>query len=58
MIMETTASIFLLWKASCDVQGKQRQAMKRGFWTGKDLVSQLEEKEEYPAVFSLFHCKI
>lgn len=58
MIMETIASIFLLQKASWDVQGKQREAMKMGLWTGKELASQLEEKTEYPAIFSLFHCQI
>ena len=54
MIMETIASIFLPFavKASCDIQGKQREATKVVLWTGEVLVSLLEQKEEHPGVLS------
>lgn len=45
----------LLWKASCHVQDKQREAVKVVLWTGEGLASLLEEKEEHPGISFLFH---
>lgn len=54
--MKTIASIFLLWKVVISRANKDRP---QG-WDSEqgNICLQLEEKDKYSAVFSLFHCQI